>query len=78
MNIAAVLIVAALGNEADGLLGFQVGDRRGRQLLEHPVAALKMRKKAVAKGEEVCKGRRSQERRTRRRAAEQGSDEGLA
>ena len=27
----------------------------GRQLLEHPVPALKMRKKAVAKGEEVCK-----------------------
>ena len=27
LNIAAVPIVAALGNEAGGLLGFQVGDR---------------------------------------------------
>ena len=27
LNIGAVLIVAAIGNEAGGLLGFQVGDR---------------------------------------------------
>ena len=27
LNIAAVLILAAIGNEAGGLLGFQVGDR---------------------------------------------------
>ncbi len=27
LNIAAVLIVAAIGNQAGGLLGFQVGDR---------------------------------------------------
>jgi hypothetical protein len=47
-----VLIVAAIGNEAGGLLG-----RRpvGRQLLEHPVPAPKMRKKAAAKGEDLCK-----------------------
>ena len=53
LNIAAVLIVAAVGSEVGGLLGFQIGDRWGRQLLEHPGPALGMRKKAVAKGEEV-------------------------
>jgi membrane protein DedA with SNARE-associated domain len=53
LNIAAVLIVAAIGSEVGGLLGFQIGDRWGRALLEHPGPALKMRKKAVAKGEEV-------------------------
>ena len=53
LNIAAVLIVAAAGSEVGGLLGFQIGDRWGRQLLEHPGPALGMRKKAVAKGEEV-------------------------
>jgi membrane protein DedA with SNARE-associated domain len=55
LNIAAVLIVAAIGNEVGGLLGYQIGDRWGRQLLEHPGPALKMRKNAVAKGEEVYK-----------------------
>ena len=53
LNIAAVLIVAAVGSEVGGLLGFQIGDLWGRALLEHPGPALKMRKKAVAKGEEV-------------------------
>ena len=53
LNIAAVLIVAAIGSEVGGLLGFQIGDRWGRQLLEHPGPALTMRKKAVAKGEEI-------------------------
>ena len=43
LNIAAVLIVAAIGNEVGGLLGYQIGDRWGRQLLEHPGPALKMR-----------------------------------
>jgi membrane protein DedA with SNARE-associated domain len=50
LNIAAVLIVAAIGNEVGGLLGYQFGDRWGWQLLEHPGPALKMRKNAVAKG----------------------------
>ncbi len=53
LNIAAVLIVAAIGSEVGGLLGYQIGDRWGRQLLEHPGPALRTRKKAVAKGEEV-------------------------
>jgi len=53
LNIAAVLIVAALGCEVGGLGGFRIGWRWGRQLLEHPGPALEWRKKTVAKGEEV-------------------------
>src|SRR5215469_18715137 len=53
LNIAAVLIVAALGCEVGGLGGFRIGYRWGRELVEHPGPALEWRKKAVAKGEEV-------------------------
>jgi membrane protein DedA with SNARE-associated domain len=53
LNIAAVLIVAALGCEVGGLGGFRIGYRWGRALLERPGPALEWRKKAVAKGEEV-------------------------
>jgi membrane protein DedA with SNARE-associated domain len=53
LNIAAVLIVAAIGCEVGGLGGFRIGGRWGRQLLERPGPALEWRKKTVAKGEEV-------------------------
>jgi membrane-associated protein len=53
LNIAAVLIVAALGCEVGGLGGFRIGYRWGRELLERPGPAMEWRKKAVAKGEEV-------------------------
>src|SRR5215472_9112720 len=53
LNIAAVLIVAAIGCEVGGLGGFRIGYRWGRELLEHPGPALVWRKKAVTKGEEV-------------------------
>src|SRR6516162_7536372 len=53
LNIAAVLIVAALGCEVGGLGGFRIGYRWGRALLERPGPALEWRKKAIAKGEEV-------------------------
>jgi membrane protein DedA with SNARE-associated domain len=53
LNIAAVLIVAAIGCEIGGLGGFRIGFRWGRQLLERPGPALDFRKKTVAKGEEV-------------------------
>jgi len=53
LNIAAVLIVAAVGCEAGGLGGFRIGGRWGRQVLERPGPALEWRKKTVAKGEEV-------------------------
>jgi membrane protein DedA with SNARE-associated domain len=53
LNIAAVLVVAALGCEAGGLGGYRIGDRWGRNLLERPGPGLAWRKKAVAKGEAV-------------------------
>jgi membrane protein DedA with SNARE-associated domain len=53
LNIAAVLIVAAIGCEVGGLGGFRIGYRWGRELLVHPGPALQWRKKAVAQGEDV-------------------------
>jgi membrane-associated protein len=53
LNIAEVLIVAAIGCEIGGLGGFRIGARWGRGLLERPGPALAWRKKAVAKGEAV-------------------------
>src|SRR5215469_14914438 len=53
LNIAAVLIVAVIGNEVGGLLGYKIGDRWGRRILEHPGPALEWRKKTLAKGETI-------------------------
>jgi membrane protein DedA with SNARE-associated domain len=53
LNIAAVLIVAAIGCEVGGLGGFRIGGRWGQQLLEHPGPALDFRKQALAKGRQV-------------------------
>lgn len=53
LNFAAVLIVAVIGHEIGGLLGYGIGDRWGRQVLEHPGPALGWRKKALAKGEAI-------------------------
>ena len=53
LNIAAVLIVAVIGNEIGGLLGYRIGDRWGRRILEHPGPALEWRKKTLAKGETI-------------------------
>jgi len=53
LNIAAVLVLAAIGCEIGGIAGWKIGDRWGRPLLEHPGPVLAWRKKAVAKGEQV-------------------------
>ncbi len=53
LNIAAVLVVAAVGCEVGGIGGFKIGDHWGRQLLEHPGPGLAWRKKAIAKDEGV-------------------------
>jgi membrane protein DedA with SNARE-associated domain len=42
-----------IGDEIGGLLGYKVGDRWGRRILEHPGPAEEWRKKALAKGEAV-------------------------
>jgi len=51
LDIAAVLVVGAIGCEIGGLGGFRIGARWGRQLLEHPGPGLAWRKKTVTKGE---------------------------
>jgi len=53
LNIAAVLVLAAIGCEIGGIAGWKIGDRWGRPLLEHPGPVLEWRKKTVAKGEQV-------------------------
>lgn len=51
LNIVAVLIVAALGAEAGGLIGYGIGHRWGRALVDHPGLWLERRRKAVAAAE---------------------------
>jgi len=53
LNIVAVLVAAVIGAEVGGLGGYEIGDRWGRLLLEHPGPGLQWRKKALAKGEEA-------------------------
>jgi membrane protein DedA with SNARE-associated domain len=53
LNIAEVLIVAAIGCEVGGLGGFRIGARWGRHLLERPGPGQAWRTKTVAKGEAV-------------------------
>ena len=53
LNIAAALIAAVIGNEVGGLLGYKIGDRWGRRILEHPRPALQWREKTLAKGETI-------------------------
>jgi membrane protein DedA with SNARE-associated domain len=53
LDIAAVLIIAVIGDEIGGLLGYKIGDRWGRRILERPGPALEWRKKTLAKGETV-------------------------
>ena len=50
LDIAAVLIIAVIGDEIGGLLGYKIGDRWGRGILEHPGPALGWRMKALVKG----------------------------
>ena len=51
LNLAAVVIVATAGGEAGGLLGYAVGNRWGRQLLERPGKHQAGRQKMVEHGE---------------------------
>ena len=53
LNIVAVLIVAALGAEAGGLIGYGIGARWGRSLLDHPGPWQERRRNAVARAEAV-------------------------
>ena len=51
LNIVAVLTAAVLGTEAGGLIGYTIGLRWGRSLMNHPGPFLARRQKAVTTGE---------------------------
>jgi membrane protein DedA with SNARE-associated domain len=53
LNIVAVLIVAALGAEAGGLIGYGIGARWGRKILDHSGPWQERRRNAVAGAEAV-------------------------
>jgi membrane protein YqaA with SNARE-associated domain len=51
LDLAAVILVATAGGEAGGLLGYSVGNRWGRRLLERPGKHQAGRQKMVERGE---------------------------
>jgi membrane-associated protein len=51
LNIVLVLIVAALGAEAGGLIGYAIGARWGRRLLDLPGPWRERRRNTVARAE---------------------------
>jgi membrane protein DedA with SNARE-associated domain len=51
LNLVAVLIVAALGAEAGGLIGYTIGDRWGHKVLDRPGRWQEPLQKALARGE---------------------------
>jgi membrane protein DedA with SNARE-associated domain len=53
LNIVAVLIVAALGAEAGGLIGYGIGARWGRTILDHAGPWQERRRNVVARAEAV-------------------------
>jgi membrane protein DedA with SNARE-associated domain len=53
LNIVLVLIVAALGAEAGGLVGYSVGERWGRKFLDRPGRRQERLQKALAQAEAI-------------------------
>ncbi len=51
LNIVAVLIVAALGAEVGGLIGYAIGHRWGREFVNHPGLWQERRHRAVTAAE---------------------------
>lgn len=51
LNLAAVVLVATLAGEAGGLIGYTIGDRWGRVLLERPGKHQEGRRRMVERGE---------------------------
>jgi len=53
LNIAVVLVVAALGAEVGGLAGYGIGDRWGRRIMERPGRGYERRQKVVVSAEKI-------------------------
>jgi membrane-associated protein len=53
LNLAAVIAVATIGGEAGGLLGYGVGNRWGRRLVERPGKHQAGRQRMVERGEQA-------------------------
>jgi membrane protein DedA with SNARE-associated domain len=53
LNLAVVVGVAIIGGEVGGLIGYAIGDRWGRQLLERPGKHQEGRQRMVARGEQA-------------------------
>jgi membrane protein DedA with SNARE-associated domain len=51
LNIAAVMIIATIAGEVGGIIGYRVGDRWGRQLIDRPGKRQASRQELMAKGE---------------------------
>jgi len=51
LNIVAVLVAAVIGTEIGGLIGYSIGFRWGRGIMNHPGPFLARRQQAVATGE---------------------------
>jgi membrane protein DedA with SNARE-associated domain len=51
LNLAAVMVIAVIGGELGGIIGYKVGSRWGTQLLERPGKRQAGRKKLMEKGE---------------------------
>jgi membrane protein DedA with SNARE-associated domain len=51
LNLAAVIVLAVVGGELGGIIGYKIGTRWGTQLLERPGKRQAGRRKLVEKGE---------------------------
>jgi membrane-associated protein len=51
LNLAVVIVVSTVAGEVGGLVGYAIGDRWGRQLLERPGKHQEGREKMVERGE---------------------------
>lgn len=51
LNLAVVIVIAAIAGEVGGIIGYRVGDRWGRQLIDRPGKRQASRQQLMAKGE---------------------------
>jgi membrane protein DedA with SNARE-associated domain len=51
LDLAAVVIIASIAGEVGGLIGYAIGDRWGRQLLDRPGKRQASRQKLLERGE---------------------------